>query len=54
MIPTRVAVALSLVAAATAHNPTEAPFNWADIKQFFAFEDSYTFVQGTAGYANFR
>ncbi|VDC00684.1 unnamed protein product [Peniophora sp. CBMAI 1063] len=53
MVPTSLAVALSLTAVATAYKPTEASFNWVDIKQFFAFGDSYTFVQGTAGYANF-
>lgn len=48
------AAVLLLPVAAYTHNPTDASFNWADVKQVFAFGDSYTFVQGTAGYANFR
>ncbi len=29
-------------------------FNWNTTKYVYAFGDSYTFVQGTAGLANFR
>jgi hypothetical protein len=29
-------------------------FNWDAIRYMYAFGDSYTFVQGTAGFANFR
>ena len=29
-------------------------FDWNDIHYFYAFGDSYTFVQGTDGLANFR
>jgi len=31
----------------------KAKFNWDSVKQVYAFGDSYTFVQGTAGFANF-
>lgn len=36
---------------AASHKPA---FNWDKIKYFYAFGDSYTFVQGTEGLANFR
>ena len=29
-------------------------FNWNTTKYVYAFGDSYTFVQGTAGHPNFR
>lgn len=29
-------------------------FDWDAVKYVYAFGDSYTFVQGTAGHANFR
>ncbi|KAI1793243.1 hypothetical protein LXA43DRAFT_1001538 [Ganoderma leucocontextum] len=37
----------------TAAVSTKAKFNWARTKYFYAFGDSYTFVQGTRGHANF-
>ncbi|EJD46270.1 hypothetical protein AURDEDRAFT_164505 [Auricularia subglabra TFB-10046 SS5] len=30
-----------------------APFRWEDVRTVYAFGDSYTFVQGTRGHANF-
>ncbi|KAJ7134696.1 hypothetical protein C8R44DRAFT_610060 [Mycena epipterygia] len=39
-------------AGAAAPRPTNA-FNWDSIRYMYAFGDSYTFVQGTAGFANF-
>lgn len=41
----------STVFAASDRKPT---FNWAKTKYVYAFGDSYTFVQGTEGHANFR
>lgn len=29
-------------------------FDWDNVQYLYAFGDSYTFVQGTEGYANFR
>lgn len=43
--------AASTRASADSHEPQ---FNWGSIKYFYAFGDSYTFVQGTQGHANFR
>ncbi|TFK80442.1 carbohydrate esterase family 16 protein [Polyporus arcularius HHB13444] len=33
--------------------PTKSRFDWAKTKYVYAFGDSYTFVQGTKGHANF-
>lgn len=35
-------------------SPTSKGFDWNDVKYVYAFGDSYSFVQGTAGLANFR
>ena len=34
--------------------PGGAGFDWRSIEYVYAFGDSYTFVQGTRGHANFR
>ncbi|KAA1469878.1 hypothetical protein DENSPDRAFT_835557 [Dentipellis sp. KUC8613] len=34
-------------------SPTSKGFDWNDVKYVYAFGDSYSFVQGTAGLANF-
>jgi hypothetical protein len=39
------------VSASPSRVPTK--FNWNDISHVYAFGDSYTFVQGTRGLANF-
>ncbi|KDQ62303.1 carbohydrate esterase family 16 protein [Jaapia argillacea MUCL 33604] len=47
---------LLLVAFATCSpwaKATETSFSWDKIKYFYAFGDSYTFVQGTLGYPNY-
>lgn len=31
-----------------------AGFDWSQVKYVYAFGDSYSFVQGTLGHANFR
>lgn len=41
----------SVEAAASLAKPQ---FYWDDIKYFYAFGDSYTFVGGTRGHANYR
>lgn len=46
------AVGASLSRAAAVGKKPE--FNWTQTKYFYAFGDSYTFVQGTKGHANFR
>ncbi|KAJ7935723.1 hypothetical protein B0H13DRAFT_2227081 [Mycena leptocephala] len=43
--------ASSVAAAAT--RPSANVFDWDKIRYMYAFGDSYTFVQGTAGHANF-
>lgn len=34
--------------------PQKAKFDWETTKYVYAFGDSYSFVQGTEGLANFR
>jgi len=34
-------------------SPTGVPFSWRNVEFVYAFGDSYTFVQGTEGHANF-
>jgi hypothetical protein len=41
-------------ATAAAMRPSANVFGWDKIQYMYAFGDSYTFVQGTAGHANFR
>lgn len=45
-------IALGVLAAAV--GTCEAQFSWDRIKYVYAFGDSYSFVQGTHGHANFR
>ena len=50
-------VCLAVISAATATpsaNGVNHGFNWERTKYMYAFGDSYTFVQGTRGLANFR
>ncbi|KAK7193085.1 hypothetical protein DPSP01_007576 [Paraphaeosphaeria sporulosa] len=49
-----IAAALGASASATpTHNSHKPSFNWSQTKQLIAFGDSYTFIQGTAGHANY-
>ncbi|KAF8895326.1 hypothetical protein BD779DRAFT_1668620 [Infundibulicybe gibba] len=43
-------LSIPLVSAAA---PSKVPFHWDSIKYVYAFGDSYSFVQGTNGFANF-
>ena len=45
------AIAVVVVAAVPSKQPA---FSWEKTKYVYAFGDSYTFVQGTEGHANFR
>lgn len=36
------------------HDHIQSKFKWDAIKYVYAFGDSYSFVQGTRGFANFR
>lgn len=48
-------VLVSAVGASPSSAASAKPeFNWTQTKYFYAFGDSYTFVQGTKGHANFR
>ncbi|KAJ7288258.1 putative lysophospholipase [Mycena rebaudengoi] len=44
---------LVVVSAEAFTAPRPSLFNWDSIRYMYAFGDSYTFVQGTAGHANF-
>ncbi|KAJ6508711.1 hypothetical protein C8R45DRAFT_450782 [Mycena sanguinolenta] len=44
---------LDSASAVAAPNPKASVFNWDNIRFMYAFGDSYTFVQGTEGFANF-
>ncbi|KAI3322363.1 carbohydrate esterase family 16 protein [Xylariaceae sp. AK1471] len=46
------AIALAAGHVSAVYDPKPS-FNWGDTKYLIAFGDSYTFVQGTAGYTNF-
>ncbi|KAM5533141.1 hypothetical protein V8D89_013189 [Ganoderma adspersum] len=53
-------ILLAVLASAVGASPTAASaadakpeFNWNQTKYFYAFGDSYTFVQGTKGHANY-
>lgn len=43
-----------LTASAHAVDAGNVGFDWRSIEYVYAFGDSYTFVQGTRGHANFR
>lgn len=55
MKPSRaIAAALATSASATpTYNNHKNPFNWRTTNQLIAFGDSYTFIQGTYGHANY-
>jgi hypothetical protein len=48
-----VAVLAAAKAHGHSHNEDVAAFDWNSIEYVYAFGDSYTFVQGTAGYPNY-
>ncbi|KAF7365144.1 Carbohydrate esterase family 16 protein [Mycena venus] len=48
-----VVLAGSATTAAPRPNPISSVFDWNNIRYMYAFGDSYTFVQGTEGHANF-
>lgn len=47
-------VGLLSISSVVAQPATPPKFNWDAIKFVYAFGDSYSFVQGTRGFANFR
>ncbi|KAF9731377.1 hypothetical protein PMIN02_010524 [Paraphaeosphaeria minitans] len=49
-------ITMALATSASAgptYNRLETSFSWSQTKQLIAFGDSYTFIQGTAGHANY-
>ena len=49
MLPTLVVLVFAMATGIVA-----ASFDWSQVKYVYAFGDSYSFVQGALGHANFR